>query len=425
MLFYSSIYPDWDYFGALPGTGNGQAIDQLLGAMALNHSRNTAPCFAALERLGIILGNGGFETILVQRDPFGAVAPVDDAWVQELLARATEALDLPLWYCFSVGCRIYLLCCFPRLREDGPSVEETAVKGQILAACEKIQSQLQPGAPALRLILSDLQYGESGIFRCFNNLHHAMEYYDFRAECPSPVQLDAERQLHGAFIGDLSVYRQFSIAIAERLSRDDFDPETVAGLVCDTILHRSVPSMESVHHHIQIFMLTFTDYLGSSGLVDAAYLARHQIVYRVMGFERESELRHVLAELLEELHRQNRTLRSVGRQKRVQSIREYVQAHITDPDLTVALLSREFQLSTTQLAKQFRYYFGVTLHQFIQTSRYHCAQALLAQHPDWPMHRIAKAAGYTDLSTMYRAFRNLGNVTPGALRDALEQTGEA
>lgn len=420
MLYFSSIHPDWDYFGSFQKTDQGQAIASLLESIALNHARNTGSCVSALERLGIILGNGGFEGILLQRDPLGAVAPMDRHWLRDLIQAALACLDVPLWYCFSIGCRIYILCCFPRLREDAP--EDPAVKDQVLASCRRLQAQLQPAAPALRLILSDLQYGESGIFRCFNNLHHAMEYYDFRSACSSPVQLDAEQQLHGAFIGDLSVYRQFSISIAEQLSRDDCPMETVAALVCDTILSNCAPSMESIHHHIQIFMLTFTDYLGSSGLVDASYLARHQIVYRAMGFEREAEFRYLLLELLEELHRQNRTLRTIGRQKRIQTIREYVEQNITNPELTAAFISEEFHISTAQIAKQFRYYFGVSLHRFIQQTRYHYAEALLTDHPDWSVHQIAAAAGYTDLSTMYRAFRTLGNVTPGALRNALQQS---
>ena len=422
MLYYSSIYPERDYFGSFPKSDQGLRISELLEGIALNHSRNTLPCFSTLESLGIILGNGGFETILIQRDPLGPVSSVDAVWAKSVVAAAKESLDIPLWYCFSIGCRIYILVCLPRLREGDPEAE--AIGKGIYDSCVRMNGLLKPEAPALRIILSDFEYGETGVFRNFNTVHHATEYYDFRTIWHSPVQINSEEQLHGAFVGDLSVYRQFSVSIAEQLSRDGFFAKTVADTICDKILQSSGPSMESIHHHVQIFMLTFTEYLGSSGLVDASYLSRHQIVHRVMGFETESQLREIMMELTDELHRQNRTLRSVGRQKRIQSIREYVEQHITDPNLTVAHISDEFSLSTTHIAKQFRYYYGVSLHRFIQQARYRLAETLLSDHPEWPVHKVAEAAGYSDLSTMYRAFRALGNVTPGALRDALQQTSQ-
>ncbi len=173
-----------------------------------------------------------------------------------------------------------------------------------------------------------------------------------------------------------------------------------------------------------MFILTFTDYLGSTGLVDAAYLRRHNIVYRAMAFETEAEFLSLMEQLLEELRKQHRVLRAVGRQKQIQSIREYVEQHISEPDLTVSQISQRFGISTAQIAKQFRYYFGVSLHRFIQQRRFFLAQQLIETHPEWPMRNVAEAAGYTDLSTMYRAFRQFGDITPGALKASVRQRME-
>ena len=419
MLYFSSIHPEWDCFGAFAATEKGRRTAELLEAAATNHHRNTGTCFAELERLGVILGNGGFAAALIQRDPFGPVDTTDPDWVRGLVEAASGLLPLPLWYCFSVNGRIYILCCYPRLSEDSPGT--SAASRTLLENFTALQTALS--LPTLRIILSDLQYGEPGVFRSFNNLHHAMEYYDFRAEYRSPIQLNSEEQLHGAFIGDMSFYRQLSVEVAEQLSRGEVPIEEITGQVCDTILQNSVPSMESVHHHIQIFMLTFTDYLGRAGLVDASYMSRRQIVYRSMGFERENEFRQIMLELLEELQQQNQMLRKIGRQKRIQSIREYVEAHITDPELSPAQISYRVQGSTARSSNHFRYYYGVSLHRFLQQTRLQRAEALLRDHPDWSMRKIAEAAGYTDLSTMYRAFRALGNMTPGALRDSLRLDG--
>lgn len=416
MLYYSSIHPEWDQRSGFPNTLRARQISTLLDAISLNHYRNSASCFQALEQQGVILGNGGFETILLQQDPSGPLQALDPHWPETVSQTAARYLTIPLWYCFSVSGRLYVLCCFPRMREG--SGEAKAMEQQLFQAFSSISSALRPTAPQLRILLSDVQFGEAGIFRSFNNLHHAMEYYDFLTERSPMIQLDSEQQLHGAFIGDMSVYRQFSVAIAQQLVQDSCDTVEIARQICDTLLENSVPSIESVHHHIQIFMLSFTDYLGSSGLVDNSYILRHNIVYRAMEFEREAEFRVKMQELVEELRRQHRILRAIGRQKRIQTIREYVELHITDPELSVSQISDHFQISTAQIAKQFRYYFGVSLHRFLQQIRFQTAQNLIEAHPDWAMAQVSQASGYTDLSTMYRAFRQLGNITPGALRDA-------
>ena len=418
MLFYSSVHQEWDCFGEFSTKKQAKDIAALLEAIALNHPRNTRSCFEDLERLGIVLGNGGFETILIQQDPMGAVTVTDDSWAKTVLAIAQIYITAPIWYCFSVSSRLYILICLPRIFEDDGQkqpIEETLYQGW-----QRMLPELQKYAPALRMIASDIQYGEAGVFRTFNNLHHAMEYYDFLEHTPALIQLNSEEQLHGAFVDDLSFYRQFSVSMAEKLSREDSEPVALAQEISDTILSNSVPSIESIHYHIQIFMLTFTDYLGSSGLVDTAYITRNNIVTRAMGFERESDFRRIMEGLLADLWQQNHTLRAIGKQKRTQSIREYVEENICDPELTVSTISERFRLSTTQLSKQFKYYYGVSLYRFLQQTRYQFAQALLMEHLDWSMQQISAAAGYSDLSTMYRAFRQFGNVTPAALRDALQ-----
>ena len=418
MLFYCSLHPDWDYSD--PSACRNREISELLETVARTHYRNTEACFEALERRGVILGGGGFLTILLQRDPEEPADPLSRDWMQCVADAARKLLTVPLWYGLSIGGKAYILICLPRLTEGDGNSEQ--MLREVKDTAGSLQSVLSENCPRLRIIVSDIQFGEAGIFRTFNDLSHAMEYYDFRTAYASPLFLNSEQQLHDALISDLSAYRNLSVQIGEQLSRSTFSPEAGADQICTVLMDNTVPSMESVHYHVQFFMLTFTDYLGSSGLVDAAYMQRKQIVYRVMGFEREEELRNNLISILEELHQQNRTLQRIGRQKRIQSVRDYVQEHIADPMLSVGQITETFHVSGAQLAKQFRYYYGLSLYRYIQQTRYHLAESLLREHPDWSTRRVAEAAGYGDLATMYRAFRTFGDITPGALRDALKQT---
>lgn len=419
MLLYSSLHPDWDYFGEFASSPQGVLTADLFQAITLCHYHTAKGCFSDLEDLGFFLGNGAFSMAMIQEDPSGAIDIKNTDWAKQVIDFAKLRISGTLWHCFTIGGKIYILCCFPRLAEGDPEADQALM--HLHDTFIELQTALESEYPALRIILSDFEYGAMGIFRAYSQLYHAAEYYDFLSHSTSPVHLDSQRQLLGAFTDDMSVYRQFSVAISEQLSREESTVEAISKDICDTILKNSVPSMESLHHHLQLFMLTFTDYLGSAGMVDVSYIKRHNIVSRAMGFEKEATFRRTMLELITELQQQNKTLRTIGRQKRIQTIRAYVEEHITDPNLTITQISDRFHLCKAHLAKQFRYYYGLTLYQFIQQRRLQCAQALLQQQPTWSMREIATAAGYSDLSTMYRAFRSINDVTPGALRNALRQ----
>lgn len=423
MLLYSSLHPEWDYFGEFLTSAKGTLTANLFEAITLCHYHTVKTCFSDLEDLGFFLGNGAFAMAMIQENPFGLIDIKDMRWARQVVDAAKSRISGTLWYCFAMGGKIYILCCFPRLTEGDSEADQALL--HLHHTFAEFQAALESEHPALRIILSDFEYGTMGIFRTYSQLHHAAEYYDFLSHTVSPIHLDSQRQLLGAFTDDMSAYRQFSVAISEQLSRDGSTVEAISKEICDTILKNSVPSMESLHHHLQLFMLTFTDYLGSAGMVDVSYIKRHNIVSRAMGFEKEATFREIMLELVTELQQQNKTLRTIGRQKRIQTIRAYVEENITDPNLTITQISDRFHLCKTHLAKQFRYYYGLTLYQFIQQRRLQCAQSLLQQHPTWSMREIATASGYSDLSTMYRAFRSVNDVTPGALRNALRQESVA
>lgn len=414
MLFYSSLHPQWNY--ATPTVENQLLqISEALDTVSLNHYRSSRDCFDTLERQGIFLGSGAFLVAMLQPDPAAPLWQAPLRWPQTVTAAAKQVMRTPLWYCYSVAGRLYILLCFPRLMEQDPTV--SAALQEVYRDFDALASHLLPTAPALRILVSDFQFDAAGIFRCFNALHHALDYYNFRSKQETIIHLDTEHALHGAFADDLNLYRQLSIQVAELLGKDA--EADIAGLICNRIIDCSAPTIESIHHHIQLFMLTFTDYLGSSGMVDSSYIKSHRIHYRAFEFETEADFRTNMQTLVSELKKQHRVLQAVGRQQRIQSIREYIEQNISVPSLTVGQLSEQFGISTTQLGKQFRYYYGLSPYQFLQKTRLLEAQALIRKHPAWPLAKIAEAAGYSDLSTMYRAFQRCGDVTPGAFKQTV------
>ena len=120
MLYYCSLHPEWDCFGAFGETARARTIDALFSAIAFNQPRASDFCFSRLEQLGVFLGSGAFASILLQQDPACAADPEDPAWPFQIVEAAGLCFRPPLWYCFSTGGQVYLLCCFPRLQEDDP-----------------------------------------------------------------------------------------------------------------------------------------------------------------------------------------------------------------------------------------------------------------------------------------------------------------
>lgn len=388
-----------------------ERTERRLSVILSQHYRYTEPLFAALERDGVFLGNGCFAVAVAGTDVPILPEQEAEALAHSLSALCRTILHTPVFYILSVAGVVHLLLSYPRFQPD--EAGRNAIAGQLEEDFRSIIHSLSDVISNPHVLVSDLFTGESEVFMAANSLHHAMEYYDFRTEQPALILLNAEQQLHGAFVEDFQAYRMLSGRAMERMTAEDCDLSALSNAIADEILRNSAPSMESVHHHIQMFALTFTEQLSTSGLVDSAYMQARHIVRRFMGFETESQFRSVLQELIEDLHRQYRNLTSVGNRLLMQQVREYVIENIRDSSLSVNMLSDQFSVSPSQLTGQFRKYFDQTLYQFIQSTRLRCAEDLLAEHTDWSVREVSEAAGYIDISTMYRAFQKYTGTTPG------------
>lgn len=389
-------------------------VSELLELITVNHYRSTAECFQALEQQGIFLGNGGFLSAVVWRYRGAAFQYSDLPFLRKLLEEAEKHLHAPVWYAYTCQGRLCFLFCYPRVQ---PSKEAgNRITGGVLEDFAAFRDRLRELAPELRVMVGNVDFGEQSIYLTANALNHAVEYVEFRREQFQLLHPVMEDQLYKAFVTDFSAYRKFAIQLTDRLISPTCNLTELVNSSLDTILLNCAPSIESLHHHLQIFMLTFTDYLGSSGVVNASFLARHQITSRIMHFESEEALRRQLQELLTEILRQHHTLSGVGKQQRILEIRDYVNQQLSDPELTVNQVADRFSVAPSLLTSQFRHYFGITLHQYIQRERQRLARDLLVQDPSLTLQQAATAAGYTDVSTMYRAFRKFEGISPGVLK---------
>jgi AraC-like DNA-binding protein len=101
----------------------------------------------------------------------------------------------------------------------------------------------------------------------------------------------------------------------------------------------------------------------------------------------------------------------------LQQVMRHVQLHATDTDMDAARLARDFSLSLRTLHQLFEMA-DTTLHEYLTRERLARARALLrdpASHHLGTME-VGFAAGFSDVSTFYRRFKQAFGVTPGDYR---------
>lgn len=421
MLLYNSMLPDRDLMDEGHLELQNLITGELLSLITTNHYRNVVHCLEQLEADKIFLGNGTFIVCRVVLEPDDAFTPENKEQLRPLVSAAASVISAPLYYCYTCSGHVYFLLCFPRITEGGGGPENPLVQ-QAIGWFTEILAQTKHTLPHLHFLLGDLFPGERSIYLAANSLNHAHEYFEFRENMPPLVYLETERQLHGSFIERFDAYQKLASFASDILTQEECDTRQLSDNIVDQILSRCALSMESVHHHVQIFMLTFTNYLNNTGIVNSDYIERKHINHRIMRqVETEAQLRARLAELLLELRKQYLTLSAVGKKNRILAVKDYVETHISDTNLSVAQISDQFQIFSSQLTKQFQQYFGITLYKYIQNHRLALAKQLMWQDPDRPLQEIAHDCGYVSLSTMYRAFKKIDGSTPGSFRSFLQK----
>ena len=126
---------------------------------------------------------------------------------------------------------------------------------------------------------------------------------------------------------------------------------------------------------------------------------------------------HTVFQVNEEL--QNR--QAATRQGTAQDIRDYINEHFRDPDLSNGVLADHFSLSQSYISRVFNREMGTNLPDYIHSLRIAEAKQLLSS-TDLSISDISLKVGYTTAWTMNRAFKRYENMTPGAYRQLCRQS---
>lgn len=118
---------------------------------------------------------------------------------------------------------------------------------------------------------------------------------------------------------------------------------------------------------------------------------------------------------------QTRRQRQEEEGKRVKSeIINYVNSHFRDSDMSLNLISERFGHSTSFLSRFFKQETGCNFINYLTMLRFDWIKEQLTL-TDKPIKDIAGEAGYWDLSSFMRKFKQMEGVTPGQYRDSKKE----
>lgn len=121
-------------------------------------------------------------------------------------------------------------------------------------------------------------------------------------------------------------------------------------------------------------------------------------------------LRHYCAVPIRETSR-----RPVLSPRKLREVRDYVEAHISEP-LNLDDLASIAHVSSFHFARLFKSATGETPHDFVTRIRMERARVLL-RNTYWPASKIANAVGFSSKSHFCAAFRRFVGLTPNGFRN--------
>ncbi len=148
-----------------------------------------------------------------------------------------------------------------------------------------------------------------------------------------------------------------------------------------------------------------------SGLVDKASLPSY--VDNIRSTETLEQLRSILVKSLQKLSRHLDSPETYD--PRLDSIKEYILAHYSDPNLDAAMIADAYKISPSTVTRLFKKYNGTGFLEFVHQVRVEKAIALL-KTTDLPIAEISGMVGYTNAATMNRAFKARAYSTHSMIR---------
>jgi len=107
--------------------------------------------------------------------------------------------------------------------------------------------------------------------------------------------------------------------------------------------------------------------------------------------------------------------------QKLEAARTYIQSHITDQNLHVALLLENAGMSEVHFRKLFSRQYQLTPSAYIRHQRVRYAAGLMAEK-ELRLEEVAEQSGFSSLAHMCKVFKAITGTTPGAYRTNQQKT---
>lgn len=106
--------------------------------------------------------------------------------------------------------------------------------------------------------------------------------------------------------------------------------------------------------------------------------------------------------------------------QRLISIIEYIESHLTEPDLTLDNISNHFHLNKYYFSHYFKSHMNVPFYRYVLLKRLATTVTMIKQNKH-SIEEIATKCGFQDYSSFYRLFKKEYNLSPKNLQKAYQK----
>lgn len=97
---------------------------------------------------------------------------------------------------------------------------------------------------------------------------------------------------------------------------------------------------------------------------------------------------------------------------RIGTVIKYIKEHLTNKDITVDLLAKKANMSTSHFHKQFKNTLGISPIDYINSEKIKFSKKLMKESKDFRMSEIAFKSGFNNTSYFNRQFKKMELMTP-------------
>ena len=134
------------------------------------------------------------------------------------------------------------------------------------------------------------------------------------------------------------------------------------------------------------------------------------------------EIAQRLEKIFYRLYSTTITQRNSYNQDIAADIKQYIDNHYTESNLSLGELADHFEISSSKMSILFKSAIGETFVAYLSAKRIAQAKALLA-YPDLSIEEIGKMCGFENVHSFRRVFKKIAQIPPSDYREALLQKG--